>query len=141
FVVDRERYFAWVAHNVSGRQRAERELRRAIEIAEHANMAKSQFLASMSHELRTPLNSVIGFTNVLLKNRNGNLGADDIKYLERIRANGKHLLELINDVLDLSKVEAGKMELDLGRVDLRELVDTTLAQLEVRTLGKDVKLV
>src|SRR5690606_28821232 len=94
-----------------------------------------------SHELRTPLNSVIGFTNILIKNRRGNLLPDDLKYLERIRANGKHLLELINDVLDLSKVEAGKMELEYTPVALRELVDTTLAQLEVRTLGKDVRLV
>jgi PAS domain S-box-containing protein len=141
FAVDHQRYFTWVTHDVLGRQRAERELRRAIEIAETASKAKSQFLASMSHELRTPLNSVIGFTNVLLKNKHGNLEGDDVKYLERIRANGKHLLELINDVLDLSKVEAGKMELDLGVVALRDLVDTTLAQLEVRTLGKDVKLV
>jgi signal transduction histidine kinase len=112
-----------------------------MEDAESANRAKSQFLANMSHELRTPLNSVIGFTNLLLKNKHTNLLAGDLKYLERIVANGKHLLELINEVLDLSKVEAGKMELDVADVDLRDFIDNTLAQLEVRTLGRDVKLV
>jgi len=123
------------------RKRSEHDLRRAKDQAETASIAKSQFLANMSHELRTPLNSVIGFTNILVKNRDQNLLPNDLKYLERIRANGKHLLELINDVLDLSKVEAGKLELDHEPVALRDLVDTTLAQLEVRTLGKDVRLV
>jgi PAS domain S-box-containing protein len=153
FAAGGERYFTWVAHEPSERKRRADarlealadadldELRRAIKDAETASLAKSQFLATMSHELRTPLNSVIGFTNLLLKNKQGHLLDGDLKYLERIRANGKHLLELINDVLDLSKVEAGRMELDLTTFCLRDLVDTTLATLEVRTLGKDVKLV
>jgi PAS domain S-box-containing protein len=154
FAAGGERYFTWVAREPSDRKRRPSaaatdatadvdlaELRRAIRDAETASRAKSQFLATMSHELRTPLNSVIGFTNLLLKNKGANLTDGDLKYLERIGANGKHLLELINDVLDLSKVEAGRMELELRPFCLRELVDTTLAQLEVRTLGKDVRLV
>ncbi|MFN2327233.1 MAG: sensor histidine kinase, partial [Gemmatimonadales bacterium] len=88
-----------------------------------------EFLASMSHELRTPLNSVIGFANVLLKNKDGNLQATDLHYLERIRDNGQHLLELINDVLDLSKIEVGKMEAEVEQLALDELVAQTLEEL------------
>ena len=74
--------------------------------AEAASRAKSEFLANMSHELRTPLNSVIGFGNILLKNKAANLRPEDIAFLDRILANGKHLLGLINEILDLSKIEA-----------------------------------
>jgi signal transduction histidine kinase/CheY-like chemotaxis protein len=121
--------------------RSTEELRRLTATAEAANCAKSEFLASMSHELRTPLNSVIGFTNLLLKNKGGNLREQDIAFLERVLDNGKHLLKLINEVLDLAKVEAGRMELELGPVALRELVDLTLAGLEGQVRGKAVRLV
>jgi signal transduction histidine kinase/CheY-like chemotaxis protein len=121
--------------------RANEELRRLTATAEAANRAKSEFLASMSHELRTPLNSVIGFANLLLKNKGGNLREQDIAFLERVLDNGKHLLKLINEVLDLAKVEAGRMELEVGPVALRELVDLTLAGLEGQVKGKDVRLV
>jgi signal transduction histidine kinase len=95
----------------------------------------------MSHELRTPLNAVIGFTRVLLRNKTGNLTASDTLYLDRIAANGHHLLGLINDILDLSKIEAGKMEVEREPVRLDELVRDTVAQLEVRTFSSDVRLV
>jgi len=112
----------------------------AKEAAEQANKAKSEFLANMSHELRTPLNSVIGFANVLLKNKAGNLRADDVNFLERIQVNGKHLLGLINQILDLSKVEAGRAELELSRVSLGVLVHETVAQLEGQYRDKEVRL-
>jgi len=112
----------------------------AKEAAEQANKAKSEFLANMSHELRTPLNSVIGFANVLLKNKAGNLRPEDINFLERIQVNGKHLLGLINEILDLSKIEAGRTELELTPVALDVLVRETVAQLEGQYRDKEVKL-
>ena len=85
---------------------------------EIANQHKSAFLASMSHELRTPLNAIIGFSEVLLARFFGELNEKQDDYLKDIHSSGRHLLNLINDVLDLSKVEAGRMELDVARFDL-----------------------
>jgi PAS domain S-box-containing protein len=126
--------------DVTARRRTQVALRIAKEEAERANKAKSHFLANMSHELRTPLNSVIGFTNILLKNRGENLGKQDMTFLERILSNGKHLLELINEVLDLAKIEAGRMELELAFVHMKKLVQETLAQLEGQAKDKPVEL-
>jgi PAS domain S-box-containing protein len=129
-----------VARDITDLKHAADELHTAKEAAEDANQAKSQFLASMSHELRTPLNSVIGFANVLLKSKNGELDEKRRTFLEKIHSNGLHLLELINDVLDLSKIEAGKTEVVLEEVDLAQLIRQTLDHLEVQVQGKDVKL-
>jgi signal transduction histidine kinase len=109
-------------------------------VAEAATGAKSRFLASMSHELRTPLNSVIGFANVLLKNRAQNLREQDLVFLGRIADNGKHLLGLINDILDLSKVEAGRIDLLIAPQALDELVTETLHELESQVRERDVRL-
>lgn len=119
---------------------AQQQLIAAIEHADAANRAKSEFLANMSHELRTPLNSVIGFASVLLRNTNGHLPPQDMQYLSRIHDNGRHLLGLINSILDLSKVEAGRMELELTSFDLGAMVRQTLGQLEGQLHGRTVEL-
>jgi PAS domain S-box-containing protein len=130
-----------MSRDITERKRAEEALLAAKEAAEQANRTKSQFLANMSHELRTPLNSVIGFANIMLKNKAGNLRPEELTFLERIQANGKHLLGLINEILDLSKIEARKIELALGAVALDELVRETVAQQEGYFKEKAVKLV
>ncbi|CAN5911702.1 hypothetical protein BH11GEM1_BH11GEM1_16480 [soil metagenome] len=117
------------------------ELEIALEATESANAAKSNFLANMSHELRTPLNSIIGFSNILLRNTAQNLRPQDMKYLSRISANGSHLLTLINGVLDLSKIDARQAELDLTFVDVSALLRETLSEMEPQADEREVRLV
>jgi PAS domain S-box-containing protein len=129
-----------ISRDITDRKRAEEAMRMAKEAAEAANRIKSQFLANMSHELRTPLNSVIGFAGILLKNKGGNLNANELNFLERIQSNGKHLLALINEILDLSKIEARKLELQITPVALDVLVRETIAQQEGLVRDRPVQL-
>ena len=99
-----------------------RELHDARDAAVLANRAKSDFLSRASHELRTPLSSVIGFSNILLKNRRGVLAEEELTYLSRIAKNGRNLLALVNDLLDLSKIEAGRVDLELSPVSLFDVL-------------------
>ncbi len=119
------------ARDVTSEREAAEALRAARDKAEHASQLKSAFLANMSHELRTPLNSVIGFAR-LLGRKSVHLEAKEQVYVERIHANGKHLLSLINDVLDLSRIEAGRMRVSPERVDVAALVQEVAAALEGR---------
>jgi PAS domain S-box-containing protein len=129
-----------VLRDITARKHAEEAMRKARDEAQEASRTKSQFLASMSHELRTPLNSVIGFANILLKNKAGRLTPADLNFLDRILANGKHLLLLINEVLDLSKIEARKVELRITPVSLDVLIRETVAQQESLVRDKPVQL-
>ena len=126
--------------DVTEKRQAEKMLRDAARQAEAANRAKSSFLANMSHELRTPLNAVIGFTNILLKNRTENLEEQQVEYLRRILSNGEHLLQLIGGVLDLSKIEAGRMDLVEEPVDLEALIRECVRAVEVEADHKDLEI-
>ncbi len=110
------------------------------EAALAANQAKSDFLANMSHELRTPLNAIIGFSEVLEAGQAGELSEKQKEYCGEIHASGLHLLALINDILDLSKIEAGKMTLELERVDLSVLLASSLAIVREKALRHDIAL-
>ena len=107
---------------------------------ERANRHKSEFLANMSHELRTPLNAIIGFSEVLAEQMFGDVNAKQLEYLQDIHSSGHHLLTLINDILDLSKIEAGRMELDLSRVNLPMLLDNTTTLVRERALRQGLTL-
>jgi PAS domain S-box-containing protein len=129
-----------VARDVTERKRVADLVLAGKLAAEEANRAKSDFLARMSHELRTPLNAVIGFTNVLGRNKHGRLSPDELTYVDRIGANGRHLLGLINEVLDLAKVESGRDTVQLATTSLSALVADTIAELDVRASGASVRL-
>jgi PAS domain S-box-containing protein len=119
-------------------------LEMAVLDAEEANRAKSNFLANMSHELRTPLNAVIGFSEVLRDKYFGELNEKQADYVNDILESGKHLLSLINDILDLSKVESGKMELEVSQVNIKSLLEGSLTIIKEKAykhgIGLDLKI-
>ena len=121
---------AGTSADVTDRKNAAAALELAKQEAERASRAKSEFLETMSHELRTPLNSIIGFANVLKRNRSKSLEASDLTYLDRIRENGVALLRLIDDVLDIAKIEAGRMEITMSTVRLDAMIRDLKAQCE-----------
>jgi signal transduction histidine kinase len=107
---------------------------------EVANQHKSEFLANMSHELRTPLNAIIGFSEVLAQKMFGEVNDKQLDYLNDINSSGQHLLSLINDILDLAKIEAGRMELDLARFDPAQAIDNTLTLIRERATRNGIAL-
>jgi signal transduction histidine kinase len=108
------------------RELSQREFQQAKNAAEAANRTKSAFLANMSHELRTPLNSIIGYSEIMLEEAQEESRKSEVDDLRHIHKSGKQLLDLINDVLDLSKIEAGKMQIDLEHFRLDDLLEEVL---------------
>jgi signal transduction histidine kinase len=117
-----------------------REVVDAKRKAEAANQAKSEFLANMSHELRTPLNHIIGFTELVLDKRLGDLNSDQKEYLEDVLQSSRHLLSLINDILDLSKVEAQKSSLDYADINLKELLQNSLFMVKEKAMKHGINI-
>jgi PAS domain S-box-containing protein len=126
--------------DITVRKQAEAALRQAKEAAEVANRAKSEFLANVSHELRTPLNAILGFSEVLLEQMFGPLNAKQEEYLRDILSSGKHLLSLINDLLDLTRIEAGKLELQQRALNLRYLLERSLVMVKDRAVAHNITL-
>jgi PAS domain S-box-containing protein len=122
------------------RQKAEESLIEGKIVAEEANRTKSEFLANMSHELRTPLNSVLGFSQILQKNPSNHLDDKELKYVGNIYRSGSHLLELINNILDISKVESGNMDFSPETVNIEEIIDDTIVLVEPMAKKKSIDL-
>jgi PAS domain S-box-containing protein len=128
----------WQYRDITDRKRAEAEILKSKFEAEQANNAKSSFLAMMSHELRTPLNAILGMTELSLETE---LTSEQRELLRTIQTNSENLLRLIDDVLDLSKIEANRMDIEQIPYDLRELVEEVSESLNVRAMMKDVDVV
>jgi len=127
--------------DITLRKQMEQSLRMAKDQADAANRAKSVFLANMSHELRTPMNAIIGFSEMMIKETFGPLGHDKyLEYLNDVHGSAQHLLEIINEVLDMSKIEAGRIEMDEGEIRLQELLASVMRMMGSRAFGSDVSL-
>ncbi len=128
------------SRDITDQVQAEDALRRAKEAAEAADRAKSDFLANMSHELRTPLNAIIALSEVLEDQTFGKLNGTQLEYVGIVLNSGRHLLQLINDILDLAKVESGKMELHLSEVGIRTVLEGSLVMIKEKALKHGLKL-
>ena len=122
------------------RERAQSALNDARIAADQANLAKSEFLAAMSHELRTPLNAIIGFSELMESQYFGNLNEHQTLYVRHVSAAGKDLLQLINDVLDLAKIDAGKLELHLSAIPIAVLLEYSLSLFRDQATKQGLKL-
>ncbi len=128
----------WNFRDVTDRERTEEERQLAKEAAESASHAKSEFLASMSHELRTPLNAILGFSGIM--DRDLDTTPTQKEHLKTITRSGEHLLDLINDVLEISKIEAGRVVLDNTEFDLYQMLDALRSMFRIRASDKDLGL-
>jgi signal transduction histidine kinase/CheY-like chemotaxis protein len=122
---------------ITERTQFERELDKARREADSANRSKSEFVANMSHEIRTPMTAILGYADVLAAHL---LDEDDLHCVETIRRNGRFLLEIINDILDLSKIEAGRLDMNLEPIRIDSLVNDILAMMRLRAVEKGLKL-
>ncbi len=137
---DGQRIIISMALDNTDRIKAQRAMQSAKETAEYASRAKSDFLANMSHELRTPLNAIIGFAEILRDELVGPINNDQQECVNDIRMSGQHLLEMINDILDLSKIEAGKMSLQLEKFAIVDAVEEVNTIINALALKKNIEL-
>jgi signal transduction histidine kinase/CheY-like chemotaxis protein len=129
-----------IERDIEARDRSAAELAAAHEAADSANQAKSAFLANMSHELRTPMNAIIGYSEILIEDAEDDGNEEAVKDLGKIRSAGAHLLSLINDVLDLSKIEAGKMDLYVESFEIPRLIDEVTSTVDALIQSNDNSL-
>jgi signal transduction histidine kinase len=129
-----------IVRDITLRKKAENEIVIAMKTAKMANKSKSEFLANMSHELRTPLNHIIGFSELLLEKFFGDVNAEQEEYLGDILHSSKHLLSLINDILDISKIEAGKAELHLQQCDLKNILESSVTMVKEKSLKHGIRI-
>jgi two-component system, sensor histidine kinase and response regulator len=135
-----ETTFCAFVRDITDRKSHELDMQRAMEEAEAANRTKSEFLANMSHEIRTPLNSILGFAELLVRNADEGDERTRRDYADTIRTSARHLLELINNVLDLSKIEAGKLQVEQARFSPHQLIAEVVSLLRVRAVEKGIVL-
>ncbi len=126
--------------DITQQMQADLELRKAKEAAESADTAKTRFLANISHELRTPLNAIIGFSEILSAETFGPLNERQSRYVRHVARSGHHLLELINDILDLAKVGSGKMDLHLTEVSVLNIVERSVSMIAERAAKQGIKV-
>jgi PAS domain S-box-containing protein len=132
-----------ITHRKEDEDVLQKALRTAAQLrdeAEAANRAKGDFLASMSHELRTPLNAIIGFSEILEDQTFGDLNSRQLRYVSHVLTSGRHLLLVINDILDLAKIESGKMELQISRVNMMRLLENSLVMIKEKALKHHLRV-
>ena len=136
----KERIILLAIEDITERKEIEERLRKIKEIADAASRAKSEFLANMSHELRTPMNAIIGFSDVLAEEIAGPLNEQQKEFIDDISTSGKHLLSLINDVLDLSKIEAGKVVLKLAQFTIKDFLENCIVLVREKAAKHNIQM-
>ncbi len=126
--------------DISWRDQSFSETERLRSDAEVSNAAKNEFLTNMSHELRTPLTAIIGFSELLAGRFFGELNEKQISYVQEIFDSGHHLLKLINDILDLSRIETGKADLNISAIDLSQLLNNCMGMIKERAIRRNLTL-